>query len=382
MKKAIFTILLILILPGLIITAQKMADAVLTNYNQNAVMRQLSENVYAEILPRVELLAGVLSQTSWMDRMGPEGNGNTYFVELRKFFEKYKDHPALETAEELTEEGFSYDAPLNFILNRGPLPTLEGSKYSEYLIDRADGEKILEEFRLALKKLSDKSGFLKFFKNHDLMLNQVLDSTIKGFEAVRITNWLHEYFGYKGDEFHLVFAPSMFPGGGYGASGEVDGKKVVYQVIRTDKKNQGIPLFPTKNELAELTFHELGHSFVDPAIDEFNELLEEYDLEDLFDPVEDKMRQMAYPNLNRFLNETHVRAMTILAMEDYTGKNYDIDKSLEKERERGFYFIDYTFSKMKEYKNNRRSYKTFKEWMSELLMNYRDDKEALLELYK
>ncbi|MEJ6952180.1 hypothetical protein [Natronospora cellulosivora (SeqCode)] len=52
----------------------------------------LPEGVYAQILPRMELLAGVLIQTTWINRRGPQGEGNYYFQDLHNFFSEYQDH--------------------------------------------------------------------------------------------------------------------------------------------------------------------------------------------------------------------------------------------------------------------------------------------------
>lgn len=38
------------------------------------------------ISPEMELLAGVLSQTTWIERRGPEGSGNEYYRALYEFF--------------------------------------------------------------------------------------------------------------------------------------------------------------------------------------------------------------------------------------------------------------------------------------------------------
>jgi hypothetical protein len=54
------------------------------------VLKDTTGQVYVEIRPELELLAGVLSQTSWMEQRGPYGAGNQYFRELKAFFDQYK----------------------------------------------------------------------------------------------------------------------------------------------------------------------------------------------------------------------------------------------------------------------------------------------------
>ncbi len=91
-------------------------------FNEDAIVVQLSENVYAEILPDMKLLSGVLSQTPWIKKMGSMGEGNKYFQRLKKFFDEYKKHPAMEIADDLAGDDFGYDAPPGYVFQLNPFP--------------------------------------------------------------------------------------------------------------------------------------------------------------------------------------------------------------------------------------------------------------------
>ncbi|HHW18636.1 MAG TPA: hypothetical protein GXX30_07025 [Firmicutes bacterium] len=56
-----------------------------------------------------------------------------------------------------------------------------------------------------------------------------------------------------------------------------------------------LPDFPSGRSLETLTLHELGHSFVNPAMDMYSARVS--GLGELFKPVERQMRDMAYPNV-------------------------------------------------------------------------------------
>lgn len=49
-------------------TPQLLAEASLPE--KNRIVQQISDRVSAEIVPEIELLSGVLSQTSWMEKHG------------------------------------------------------------------------------------------------------------------------------------------------------------------------------------------------------------------------------------------------------------------------------------------------------------------------
>lgn len=101
-KRIISTIILVVITISILYTS----NIYLNSKQIKPIVLKPTENVYVEILPRVELLSGVLTQTTWMKENGPYTNGNEYFRELEKFFSKYKDHPAIKIAQKLTDRGF------------------------------------------------------------------------------------------------------------------------------------------------------------------------------------------------------------------------------------------------------------------------------------
>lgn len=336
-------------------------------------------NIQIEILPEIELLAGVLSHTSWMNRRGPRGIGNEYFRELQTFFANYKDHKAIKIAEELTKKGFAYDAPPNFILSLGPLPKLKPiNGFSEYLLGRAGGRNHLESFRKELVKLAAESKFISFYQKHRPFLEEVLKSSAQDFNGTKVITWLQEFFGSQGDEYHLVFAPAFFRGGGYAATIDTrDGRKIIYQVIRENGTSIKKPEFYDTRVLEELSLHEWGHSFVNPALDKHSSLVDS--LIDLFKPVETEMKQIAYGSHHIFFNEQVLRAAVILAIEDLYGQA-EVQKCLEQEQATGFYLTEFTLEQLRYYQKNRAKYPTFIGFAPYLLNCYEQKKEDLLLL--
>ena len=90
------------------------------------------------ILPEMEPLAGVLAQTSWIEKRGPRGPGNGYYRALKEVVAEYENHEAVSIARRLTERGFTYDAPPALSCLLGPLPVLPLLvEYYDYLVVRA-----------------------------------------------------------------------------------------------------------------------------------------------------------------------------------------------------------------------------------------------------
>lgn len=314
------------------------------------------------ILPEIELMAGVLSQTSWIERRGPDGPGNEYYRALKDFFSAYKDHEAVIIAEELTKKGFTYDAPPAFICHLGPLPELSVvHPYSENLVERAGGRDRLEEFRLALVDLAEKSGFMEFFRAWESYLEECLAPSREGFREEMLKEWLAGFFGWKPGNFELIMAPSMFPGGGYGATlTDSSGSSLAIQIVREMGTSSGRPEFPTSVSLEMLTIHELGHSFVNPSLEAYPERARR--LRPLFWRVRKIMRDQAYSTTGVFLNEQVLRGVEVLAARDLFGPD-TAEIVMANHMSYGFYLMPFVVEKLEYYQANRSTYSTFRDFV-------------------
>lgn len=313
------------------------------------------------ISPEMELLAGVLSQTTWIERRGPEGSGNEYYRALYEFFTPYRDHQAVKLAQGLTDRGFTYDAPPAFIVHLGPLPELElAHEYSAYLIKRAGNRDRLEEFRLALKDLAAESRFLDFYTAWQPYLADIVAECSIDFNPQAVRVWLEEFFGWQGSEFHLILAPAMFPGGGYGATvTTAEGEMIAYQITREWGISATMPQFQTGRSLEQLTIHELGHSFVNPSLEAHPHRVRK--LKPLLYRVREEMRSQAYGDIGSFLNEQVLRAAEVLAAKDLYGVA-EAKATLQYNEARGFYLTQFVVEQLEYYRSNREQYPTFRDY--------------------
>ncbi|MFC1764246.1 DUF4932 domain-containing protein [Planctomycetota bacterium] len=338
----------------------------------------LSDTISAEILPRVELLSGVLSHTTWINQRGPTGGGSLYYQALHDFFYPYRNHEAVQIAQTLTNRGFTYDAPPNFILRLSPLPALEAPYgYSDYLIQRAQSASILEQFRVALQDLAARSNFLSFCDTHRPLLGQTVQDAIADVNAVAITDWMGDFFGWSGDRFHLVFAPAMFPGGGYGASVETGDGVDIYQVVRASGYGTERPGFPSGISLTALTLHEFSHSFVNPSVEADLESFANYNFNAFYQQVKQIMSNQAYGSVVTFVNETLVRSVTTLALSDLVSPAMQ-DISIGNDRLRGFYLNDLAVHELRRYQGQRDLYERFDLFLPTLAAACHDHQQMLL----
>jgi len=376
-KKQVFGILIVVL--WCFVTVNHLVAEECQSKEQPIVL-QLSDKLTAEILPSMELLSGVLSHTSWMEHEGPKGAGNQYFQALHEFFVPYQTHEAIQLAESFTQRKFIYDAPPNFILHLSPLPELAPIYgYSMYLLRRASGKERLEEFRLALHDLAEQSDFLAFFQQHRSLLQDSMQTALSGFDGSPLTTWLETFYGWSTHKFHIVFAPAMFSGA-YGAHVKTDEGEIIYQVIAEIGVSEQQPEFQTGNSLAELTLHEFSHAFVNPSLEQYDHLIDQFELLDLFTPVEKTMTRQAYNTVRTFLNETLVRSVTALAVHDLYGDEKRYQEHIRRQEQRGFYLTRFTIEQLQYYRTHQDQYQRFDEFIPYLLQQYAEHKQTLLTM--
>ncbi|MGI6359117.1 MAG: DUF4932 domain-containing protein [Bacillota bacterium] len=317
-----------------------------------------------QIRPEMELLAGVLTQTTWIDRHGPQSEGNEYYRALRDFFSDYQSHEAIKLAQELTNLGYTYDAPIAFICHLGPLPDLElQHEYSEYIVGRAHGRERLERFRSALKDLAAESNFMEFYRSWQPRYQQWVEAA--NMDGEMVVNWLEQFFGQEASEFQIILAPAMFPGGGYGATvTTAEGEKISFQVVRERGESTAEPSFPSGLGLEYLSLHEWGHSFVNPALEARSDLVGR--LVRFFRPVSREMKAQAYGSVHVFMNEQVLRAVTTLAAEELYGQER-YEQFLANEMDASFYLTEGIVNILRDYQNNRDTYPNFDAFVPVLL---------------
>jgi len=329
-----------------------------------------------EILPQVELVSAALSKTTWMDQWGPSGaGGNEYFQAMSKLLEPFRDHTAVKIAQRLNDRGFQYDAVPCFACHLGPLPDLALThEYSDYVAQRAGGRQQLEEFRIALRSLAQESDFVGFLEEWRSYLEESVRETSRGFEPDRIVTWLIAFYGEQPAEFHMILAPAMFSGGGYGATVYDSGKKLVYEIVRESGRGINRPEFPTGRSLGFLALHEWGHAFVNPAVQSAYEkaggtLVNK--LYSLYSPVSSRMSSMAYGNVRTFLCEQVLRGATAVGARElygYSGYRWEMstDESV------GFYLTSFAVKQLREYSAQRDQYPAFADFVPYLLSKMAD----------
>ena len=319
------------------------------------------------ILPQMELLTAVQTQTSWAKRIERPGSEvNDYYIAVKEFMSKYKDNEAVRVCQELLDRGFSYDAPATFILYLGPLPDLDlVHEYSDYLIGRAGGREKLEEFRLALRSLAQEADFVDFLAQWEPKFRQWIDSVERATDLAKVARWWEDFTGISaGDEYHIVLCPAAFYNN-YGPRirDEATGAMAAYNIAAA-RPGPGEPSFGGGNNLEKLSIHEIGHSFVNPTFEPFADQLSS--ILPLYRIVESKMKEQSYPSVGIFLNEQVIRAAQVIAEGELYGPE-NREASIRRDESLGFHMTSFVVERLEEYAANRDKYLRFTDYVPVLL---------------
>jgi hypothetical protein len=335
----------------------------------------LTNNVSVEILPRLELLSGVLSQTSWMTKRGPRGKGNIYFQELQTLFEPYKNHEAIQLAERLTQQGFISDAPVKFMLRLSALPELEQREsYRDDLLQQVDNSEMLNQFRVALRNLSQEMKFLSFFEQRHSQLEHILQVAVEELDIPFSTSWIEDFYGTETSEFRLVFVPAMFYSG-YGDVMTHKGAQVLYMILCEKGRSEHAPKFSTQSELSWMLTESSSFYLTQALFHPHLSFLQQQDLAELYAPVEPILSD----SLVEYFTKTIAKSVWTLRNHSLSANEEELHpNAFFRDFVQGYYLTHFTVRQLQYYQRHRAEFPSFAEFLPYLLAQYVEHKASLL----
>jgi len=335
------------------------------------------QSINVSVDPRIELLAAVQLLSGYGDKYGLITRHDfPYKQDVAEYFAPYKGHRVVKLFAEMSNQGFSFDAPPAAMLYLSDPPNLrQRVPFFDYIKKRAGGERQLNDFVQALRAFARETNFTAFFNAHKGTYRAIVLNAKKELKGADWIGSLEDYYGTKQASYNIILVPLFHPGGFGPRLERTDGKYDIFNIGGPMDARDGWPVFGTKESFKQLAWHEFGHSFA-------NLLGEKYDKElqkcsSLFDPIEPKMREQAYGRWLTCVNEHVVRAVKIrLAVADQ-GKDGS-EGLIDGERAKGFAYIKALCRKLEEYEKQRDKYPTFESFYPELVAVFKSLSEQKL----
>lgn len=311
--------------------------------------------------PRIELLTTVqlLSNYHVINRE------MSYSKDIMTYFKSFSLQKAVGMTDSLLQKyGFSYDAPVTFMLYLSQVPELKTQiPFSKYLLERSGEGNNLEQYRKSIKQFAETSDFETFWKSKIPFYNQILDMTIADIKQKDFVKVLETYFNETQGSYNIVIAPAFM--GGYGPKiPDGKGKYNIYACLSVTSMKDDIP-YLNEESLIYYVWHEFSHSFVNPLTDKYADRV--LASNELFEPIKDKMSKQAYTNWKTCVNEHIIRAINIRLIEmNLDSQNHEM--LLNNELKNYFIYIEPLIEKLKDFEKKRdKDHITFSEFYPELL---------------
>jgi len=327
--------------------------------------------------PRIELLAAVQSLSDYGEKFSLLTSLDfDYKNDMHQTFKPYAGHEAVKLFQEMSHDGFSFDAPPTVMLHLSAPPELAIElPFSDYLVTRAGGKEKLIRFVEELKDFSKQTDFMTFFQEHTAFYQTTVRSIEENLLDLDFVGVLEEYYGQSQHSYNIVPAPLF--NGNYGPRiSREDGTFDIFNIVSPRQIKDGILYFGSKDNFEHLAWHEFSHSFVNPLGEKHREELAKY--ASLFEPIRSKMTANAYGNWLTAVNEHVVRAVTTRLNHLHKSKE-DGERVILGEKIYGFAYVEALCKKLEHYEENRDRYPTFTSFYSQLVKTFKELSEMDLE---
>jgi hypothetical protein len=255
--------------------------------------------------------------------------------------------------------GFSNDAPHDVMLHLSEPPELQVRiPFPKELIERAGGEKVLNDFLDLMRDYAKKTKFMDFFEDHKEFYKFHTEEVSLEIEKEDYVGLLEGYYGSSSNSYSLILA-ALLHDGGYGVN--VGG--TMFAIIGPSRSVDREPVFSDPSYLSNLTFHEFGNSFISPLSSKIREEIKR--CQKLIQPIQREMEQMAYPTWEICMNEHLIRAISLRILASKIGEE-ETKKKLQAEYNNYFVYMDYVLSMLDEYEQNRDLYPNFSDFFPKM----------------
>lgn len=279
-------------------------------------------------------------------------------------FRPWRDHRAVRLFTEMANRGFSYDAvPKTLAAVSEPPLLLLRVPLERDVVERAGGEKRLEELLQALREFAIESDFSSFYEEHLDLYDSLVRAAAP--DAALAVSELRDYLRQDPGGTVLVLAPLLHDGGFAVLQDSHPGRPPRAVAFLGPQGAAGDrPDFGGAERLGGTVWHEFAHTVVNDLTDRHEETVDRH--EELFGPIRKHMRRQAYATWQTAVNEHVIRAITSRLVALRYGEDAGRE-ALASEEARGFEYVRDLAERLREFEVDRDSWPTFASFYPRLL---------------
>jgi hypothetical protein len=310
---------------------------------------------------RVELLSIVCALAGFPEYT--RGTVNPYRTEVVKAFAPFLSHPVIAATRALrAEHGISHDAPMILAVHLDDQLQLRNADELAVLDARWTGIDVAA-YVAQLRDFATTAKLDDFLVAHAAHYAQIEDTLRAAVDAEHPIDWFDTMFGKRAHATYTVVPALMSGQYNFGVRATLaDGTLQMYQLIGVDTPT-GLPA--VNDDLVWLLVHEMAHSYI-------NTMLAAHKAElagpgaKLFARVADAMKAQQYTDWTIMLNESVVRATTVVYLNDRKG-TAAANAAAKAELARGFLWTVELAQGLRAYQQDRAAYPTFDAYAPKLV---------------
>jgi uncharacterized protein DUF4932 len=282
-----------------------------------------------------------------------------YTRDVDETFKPFASHPAIAMTKEIRDKnGIGFDAPIHFAVHLDdklqPFATEELIAFDERWkgVDIAGYAAKLRDFVTASKL----DAFLAAHADYTKRVEEAFRTRVDAEDPV---GWFDTMFGVRKSARYIV-VPGLLNGpNNFGSHATTGSTLEMYQVLGvSDVDSAGIPKID--DTTVALLVHEMAHSYINPVFDQHLGAFEKARVV-IYPLVEKAMRAQAYDS-HAMINESGVRAVTVLYMSDRRGPQAAADATRAEVR-RSFVWMPDLVELFRQYKKDRATYPDLEAFM-------------------
>jgi uncharacterized protein DUF4932 len=279
---------------------------------------------------RIELISIVMRLADSPEYQMAEASD--YVADVDRVFGPFADHPAIAATRALRERHhISFDAPIELAIHLDDALQLRAAGP---LDDKRWTGVDLAAYAAQLRTFAVDTHLDAFMAAHAAHYRAIEAALRTRIDAEDPIGWFDTQFGSR-ERARYIVVPGMLEGGAnYGPHIELaDGTLEMYQVLGLGNVDaHGMPAID--DEMIATLIHEMAHSYINPVFAKHRERLA-HAAQQLFPRVAEKLRKQAYGNWETMLDESGVRAATVLYLRERHG-DATADAATRREVENGF----------------------------------------------
>jgi hypothetical protein len=323
--------------------------------------------------PRLELLSVIQSLTQWPEIGAFTTFDFKYYREIKNYFGKYKNHPMVKWYDKNLKRNWGYNTAPEAMLHLSDPPNIKPlNPFPEHILKRGRGEKNLNLMIDLMNQFVKDTNFMKFWNDQQPFYKKFISRIVGQVPYEKYNRFIEDFYGETKSSFVFIPVP-LFHRGGYGASRKTTDGETIFYIGGPHKVEYDFPVYNPKM-IRWLTFHEFGHSFTRPVVNDFKDELNKY--KGLFKYMKKSMKEIGYSDWITTCDEHFVRCgeyflLKLAGFPEESQLNYQINLK------QGFLLLPFIREKMEVFAKNRDKYPSFREFFPNFLEVFKKGKSLL-----